>query len=128
MLNVPPRGIAAALLVATSAACASPAPDARSSAAWVGTITTEGNVTTVINESGSVWGGMARLVEEASIGVEAGPEEYMFGNVTAVWGTDGRTFVLDPQIPAVRVYDLAGSHLFDIGRRATRTRQPICRT
>ena len=36
---------------------------------WVGTITTEGNVTTVINEAGSVWGGAATLVEEASIGV-----------------------------------------------------------
>ncbi len=28
---------------------------------WVGTITTEGNVTTVVNESGSVWGGTARF-------------------------------------------------------------------
>ena len=40
--------------------------------AWVGTTTTEGNVTTVVNESGSVWGGTATLVEEASIGVESG--------------------------------------------------------
>ena len=36
---------------------------------WVGTITTEGNVTTVINKSGSVWGGAATLVEEVSIDV-----------------------------------------------------------
>ena len=51
---------------------------------WVGTITTEGNVTTVVNESGSVWGGTATLVEEASIGVESGADEYMFGEVRGV--------------------------------------------
>ncbi len=45
-------------------------PDTNDS--WVGTVTTEGNVTTVINESGSLWGGTATLVEEASIGVESG--------------------------------------------------------
>ncbi len=33
------------------------APDTEGT--WVGTITTEGNVTTVVNESGSVWGGTA---------------------------------------------------------------------
>jgi hypothetical protein len=40
----------------------------------------------VINESGSVWGGTARLVEEASIGVEAGNERYMLGNVLSISG------------------------------------------
>jgi len=56
----------------------SPEPAADSGdTTWVGTITTEGNVTTVVNESGSVWGGTARLVEEASIGLAVGPEEYI---------------------------------------------------
>ncbi|MCH7824022.1 MAG: hypothetical protein IH849_04410 [Acidobacteria bacterium] len=56
---------------------------------WVGTITTEGDVTTVVTESGSVWGGTATLVEEASIGVEAGADEYMFGSVAGIWITVG---------------------------------------
>ena len=62
---------------------------------WVGTITTEGNVTTVVNESGSVWGGTARLVEEMSIGVDIGADEYMFGHVYSVAAHDDRIYVLD---------------------------------
>ncbi len=72
---------------------------------WVGTITAVGTVTTVVNESGSVWGGTATLVEEASIGVEADADEYMFGLVNSVYATDDRIYVADVQIPAVRVYD-----------------------
>jgi hypothetical protein len=33
---------------------------------WAGTISTQGNVTTVVNESGSVWGGVATIVEAAA--------------------------------------------------------------
>ena len=43
------------------------------------TVTIEGNVTTIVNGSGSLWVGSARLIEEASIGVETGAAEYMFG-------------------------------------------------
>ncbi len=115
MLNVPPRGIAAALLVATSAACASPAPDAGSSADWVGTITTEGNVTTVVNESGSVWGGTAQLVEEMSIGVDIGDDEYMFGGIRNIYATDEHIYLTDSQVSAVRVYDTDGQFVRSIG-------------
>ena len=79
---------------------------------WQGTITTEGNVTTVVNESGSVWGGMARLVEEASIGVASGPEEYMLVQVSALYATDTEIYVLDSGASRVRVYDLTGKHLW----------------
>jgi hypothetical protein len=88
-----------------------------SEGSWVGTITTEGNVTTVVNESGSVWGGAARLVEEASIGVEAGAEEYLFGSVAGVHADGEQIFVLDQQVRRVRVYDYRGEHLRDIGRQ-----------
>ncbi len=115
MLNVPPRGIAAAVLVATFTACASPAPDARSSAAWVGTITTDGDVTTVVNESGSVWGGTARLVEEASIGLADGPEVQLFGTISGIGMSQGRIFVLDHQLRLIRSYDASGNHLADCG-------------
>ena len=98
-----------------TAACSSTAPEV-SSDDWVGTITTEGNVTTVVNESGSVWGGAAMLVEEISIGVDVGPDEYMFGNVEGVAVTGDRIFVLDRSVPVLRVYDLAGNHLLDMGR------------
>jgi hypothetical protein len=98
-----------------TAACGG-ASDAGSSAAeWVGTVTTEGNVTTVVNESGSVWGGDVQLVEEVSIGVEAGEDAYMLGSVGAVWATDDEIYVVDRQVPALRVYDMGGRHLRDIG-------------
>ena len=83
---------------------------------WVGTITTEGDVTTVVNESGSVWGGTARLVEEASIGVEVGADPYLLGDVHDLAIDDQRIYVLDDQVPVVRVYDLDGVHVRDIGR------------
>ena len=75
---------------------------------WVGTITTEGTVTTVVNESGSVWGGPARLIEEASIGVDVGAAEYMFGDVSGIAASDEYIYVGDGSIPVVRAYDYAG--------------------
>jgi len=86
------------------------------SSEWRGSVTTEGDVTTVVNESGSVWGGNARHVEEASIGVALGEEPYLFSSVRSVWATDGEVFVLDMQIAELRVFDLAGDYLRTIGR------------
>ena len=60
--------------VLIAAACSSGIPAADSEGTWVGTITTEGNVTIVANESGSVWGGTATLVEELSVGVDPGAD------------------------------------------------------
>ncbi len=96
-------------------ACTPAEPEADNVGSWVGTITTEGDVTTVINESGSVWGGTAKLVEEASIGVEAGADEYMFGQIDSVYATDERIYVVDSQVPAVRVYDHDGAFVRNIG-------------
>ncbi len=109
--------VPAIVLLAASVACSPGSPAADSDGTWVGTITTEGNVTTVVNESGSVWGGTASLVEEASIGVESGPDEYLFGQIGGVWADEDRIYVADYQVPAVRVYDTSGQYLFDIGRR-----------
>ncbi len=59
------RSIAVVSVVALAvAACGPQEGTTNVDGTWVGTITTEGNVTTVINESGSVWGGTATLVEE----------------------------------------------------------------
>lgn len=83
---------------------------------WVHEASTEGNVTTVRTLRGSVWGGSARLTEEASIGVDQGSDEYMLGQVRGLAASDEAIYVLDSQLPAVRVYDLAGRHLVDLGR------------
>ena len=98
-----------------TAGCGASNSSPASDGTWVGTISTEGNVTTVVNESGSVWGGTATLVEEASIGVDAGADEYMLGEVSGIAATPDNIFVIDRQIPAVRVYDAHGVYQRDIG-------------
>lgn len=109
--------LVASACVVASGACSSAPPEeaATDTAEWVGTINSDGDVTTVVNEAGSVWGGDAELSEDVSIGVEAGADEYMFGRVQGVWATDDRIIVVDSQVPAVRVYDHAGAHVMDIG-------------
>ncbi len=103
------RGIpVATVFVLLLSACGPPESSPDAGGTWVGTITTEGNVTTVVNESGSVWGGTATLVEEASIGVDAGPDEYMFGFVDALYLTENHVYVVETQTPAVRAYDYEG--------------------
>jgi hypothetical protein len=106
-------------LVATGAvllaACGGGGPGSPRSGEWAGTVTTEGNVTTVINESGSVWGGPAELVEDLSIGVESGDDAYMFGRIDGIGATEDRIYVLEDRPPAVRVYGHDGRHLFDFG-------------
>ncbi len=110
------KGRTALALLLLVAGCG-PAPEAPASdGTWVGTITTEGNVTTVVSESGSVWGGTATLVEEASIGVEAGADEYVLGRIASVAAGDDRIYVLDRRGPVLRVYDFAGTHVMNIGR------------
>jgi hypothetical protein len=114
---IPNHGLAPVTLMLILHCACTPDPFDPADGPWQGNITTEGNVTTVVNESGSVWDGMARLVEEASIGVDVGADEYMFGRVAGVWVTDDRVLVLDAQIPAVRIFDHEGRHLFDVGRQ-----------
>lgn len=108
------RSMAAVFLLAT-VACGGGGETGTSGGEWSGTVTTEGNVTTVVNESGSVWGGDVGFVEEASIGVETGEDAYMLGSVGSVAATEDEIYVLDSQIPVVRVYDMSGRHLRDIG-------------
>lgn len=110
------QGIALLPLLAVAIGCAGQRPTDDGAGEWVGTVTTEGNVTTVVNQAGSVWGGSATLVEEASIGVEAGATEYMLGSVGGVYATDEHIVVVDRQVPAVRVYDLDGNHIRDLGQ------------
>jgi len=110
------RPVAAVSVIAFLAgACGQDSPT-DAGGTWVGTITTEGNVTTVVNESGSAWGGTATLVEEASIGVLDGDDPYVFSQVKAVAASDDRIFVIDSLDRIVRAYDMSGVHLFDIGR------------
>jgi hypothetical protein len=62
--------------------------------------------------------GIAALVEELSIGVADGSEEYMLGEIADVaLGRDGSIYALDRQVPAIRHYDAHGKFIRNIGRR-----------
>ena len=106
--------VAVSVVALALAACATQEDTAEGDGDWVGTVSTEGNVTTVRNESGSVWGSV-ELVEEASIGTLDGNDAYVFAQVASLVADDRRIYVLDRVATIVRVYDLAGRHLFDIG-------------
>jgi hypothetical protein len=98
-----------------AAGCTTGAPEGPSGD-WAGTITTEDDITTVVTTSGSLWDGTATLVEEMSIGVDAGADEYMFGTINSIYATDDRIYVADVQVPAVRVYDHDGAFIMNLGR------------
>jgi hypothetical protein len=72
-------------------------------------------VETVRTVSGSRWGGNPRLVEELAIGEEVGDDPYLFGSISAAWATEERIYVIDAQIPAVRVFDHQGNYLHQAG-------------
>jgi len=59
-----------------------------------------------------------RVVEELRLGSLDGPEESSFGYVDAIAvAPDGTLYVADVQVPAVRVFDPAGTYLGDLGRK-----------
>ena len=61
--------------------------------------------------------GVATLVEELSIGVSDGAEEYMIGEIADIAiGGDGSIYAFDRQVPVIRHYDAQGKFIRNIGR------------
>src|SRR5437870_5627047 len=62
--------------------------------------------------------GVATLQAERRIGSADGADEYLFGRVSFVAvGPDGSIYVYDPQVPALRKYDVNGKYVKDLGRK-----------
>jgi len=62
--------------------------------------------------------GVSTLVEEVSIGVADGAEEYMFGDVADIAvARDGSIYVYDRKVPAIRKYDANGKYVRTVGRK-----------
>lgn len=89
------RTAAAAIIIFSLPACVTQDRVSEADGIWVGATTSAGKVTTVVNESGSMWGGNATLVKETSIGVAAGADEYMFGQVDSVYADEDHIYVVD---------------------------------
>jgi hypothetical protein len=61
---------------------------------------------------------LRRLVAEVEIGAEDGAEEETFGSVVTVLATPDRSFlVFDDQVPALRLFDSAGTFVKNVGRK-----------
>jgi len=85
---------------------------------WVAAYDTIGDTIVVRTLSGSIWRDTAQLVPEVSIGVFDGPEEYIFGDVVSLaQGPDGTIYVMDRQVPALRVYNADGTYRTTFGRK-----------
>lgn len=66
--------------------------------------------------------------QEFEIGTESGPPQPMFERIVAVTAASGKLFVLDGGQRAVLVFDLAGKHLYSMGREGAgpgEFRQPL---
>jgi hypothetical protein len=74
---------------------------------WQSERVEEGSTTIVRTLAGSKWGAPGVLVEELSIGVLEGAEEYMLGRVSAVAADDAHVFVMDSQPAQLKVFDRA---------------------
>ncbi|MCL7963782.1 MAG: 6-bladed beta-propeller [marine benthic group bacterium] len=105
-------------LLSIFAVCAcSTEADREQAATWEAVHDTIGDTVIVHTVSGSVWGDTAILVPEVSIGMLEGPEEYTFGQVYSLaQGDDGTIFVVDRQVPALRVYEPDGTYRTTFGR------------
>ena len=110
----PPTAATLALAVLTLTGCA----DASSGRVDLAvTRDTVGDTIIVRTEAGSVWGETRRMVPDVTFGVLEGPDHYMFGGIAALAvSPDRRIYVLDAQVPAVRMYGPDGSFVRDIGR------------
>jgi len=84
---------------------------------WQVTYDTIGDTMVVRTVAGSVWRDTAELVPEVTIGMFDGPEEYIFGRIVSLaMGEDGTVYVMDQQVPALRVYNPDGSYRATFGR------------
>lgn len=94
-------------------------PDAGSATAgrWEALVDTVADTVVVRTVAGSAWGDTMVLVPEVSIGVLDGAEPYMFGQIAGVdVDPGGRIWVVDRQVPEVRVFAPDGTHEMTAGR------------
>lgn len=99
------------------AACGASGDDSNSGPRWTAAVDTIADTVVVRTVSGQVWDTDRTLVSELSIGVLEGAAEYQFGSIRAfAVDREGRIYVFDSHVPALRVYGPDGTWLRDIGR------------
>ena len=110
--------VAAAVVMAVACAGADSGP-AKSRADWNTVVDTVGDTIVARTTGGSDSSGMHTLVAEATIGdPDAAEDEYSFGGINELEvSEDGRIYVFDRQVPALREYDTSGKYVRTLGRK-----------
>ena len=113
------RILAMAAFTATiGAGCSDGGDGASRGADWTTVIDTVGDTVVVRTVGGSEPSGVHSLVAEVSIGELEGADEYTFGAINEVEvASDGRIYVFDRQVPALREYDTNGKYVRTLGRK-----------
>jgi hypothetical protein len=91
----------------------------RVGSSWTGTVTDSAGVAMVKNPSQGFWSQESAwsLDEDLRIGASDGAPENQFGTIVAIdLDSRGNIYVLDQQVPAIRVFDRDGEYLRTIGR------------
>lgn len=100
-------------LASALAACAQ--PDANTDGTQT-VRTVIGDTTIVRTVSGSVWGDSVAIIEEVTIGLLEGAEQYQFGTVSDLAvDAAGGIYVFDGHVPALRYYDSSGKYVRTLG-------------
>ncbi len=86
---------------------------------WTTVVDTVGDTIITRTTGGTDSSGTHTLVEEVAIGeLDATQEEYSFGGINELESSlDGKIYVFDRQVPALRQYDPAGKFVQTIGRK-----------
>jgi hypothetical protein len=86
---------------------------------WTTVVDTVGDTIVMRTTGGSDSTGLHTLVEEVTIGeLDAAEAEYSFGGINELEvAEDGRIYVFDRQVPALREYDPAGKYVRTVGRK-----------
>lgn len=72
--------------------------------------------TQIEDENTPEWEGKAQLLQEVVIGVGRESDEYYLGRPVGIAAYGDHIYILDNQVPILRMYDFQGNHVRDIGR------------
>jgi hypothetical protein len=108
----------AGLMLALASACARDDGQEGGREDWTTEVDTIGDTVVIRTTGASDSAALHTLVAEVSIGELEGADEYTFGAINEVEvAGDGRIYVFDRQVPALREYDAAGKFVRTLGRK-----------
>jgi hypothetical protein len=105
------------LLTPLAIACSGSGSGSDGGGTWRAEREVRGDTTIVRTVAGQAWDAPREIQIDLSIGALEGPEETMFGRISAIAVDSlGGVYVYDAQVPAIRYFDAEGSFVRQVGR------------